>query len=220
MVSSSLIKPKIKRRSTLWYGRYDRCLVLRLKEAWTLRYNDHASINKIIYNRRKWRVSTGSGFNFSQEDQDNLHRALDWKLSNRDRVKIMVCSDYLYVYAADDAVLDEISGIPGMKTDYLCQVELRGQPGTISLRQSLYQNRTYLRWTKSSPEQRTTLRALLRVQTDIKISPSFNEFLDSVKDSYVCDYYYIDHNDPGILYMLELAVPGIIRKTVPITTYK
>jgi len=227
MDTSLSVKISTKKRSTLFFGKYEFCATIRLREAFVLRHRSHAVMDKVLQNRREWgqKMSQQPGswlwsrMDITEEESQNLHNVLDYIMSLGDSVKIMLHSDWLHLYTNDSSVGDQLIASYGKNSGQLSKAQLTGNPGAINLKRSDYQQRTYFRWSAVTLSQKNNLRTVLRNQTDIRLSPSLDAWLDSDTQLHLNDHYFVDHNDSGVLTLLALALGHIVRKTLPIKIY-
>ncbi|MGA0094728.1 MAG: squalene/phytoene synthase family protein [Chthoniobacterales bacterium] len=67
---------------------------------------------------------------------------------------------------------------------------------------------------------RADLDLFLEHQTEIRISPGMTKWLmrdkSDARGMYVPSGWFIDHNDSGEIFLLEMCVPRLVRKTVDI----
>ena len=228
-----------EQRTTPWYGEYLTSVRFYLHEAGCLRPGDHAGVDRRIKMRREWgrrqRTTPGSWWAMSWEpititDQDaaNLHHMLDFLDQHRGHHQVMIAQDWLYVYTNDPGMIDEICDLPYVNSSgkiiRITHCDLRGDPGSVYLRDSRHQYRTYLRGRKLEGRTARSLREYLHAQDSIRMSPSLREwgrFWQADQDyCFVYSHYFFDHSDTRITQMLGLISPNIVRKTQAIVTDK
>lgn len=222
-----MVKINRKKRNTLFFGKYEFCTTVEMPEAFVLRRKDHAIMDRVLQNRRDWGAKMAqqpgswlwSRIDITDDQIQNLHLVLDWILAQGDNIKITVSGDYLHVYTNNQALAESAAAVPGTKSLRIHQVQLVGDPAAVNLRQTDYKNRTYLRWSAMTLTQKQNLRTMLQNQTDIRLSPGLDQWLQTNHNLHLYDHHFIDHNDSGMLTLLALALGRVIRKTVPIKTY-
>lgn len=222
-----MAKLKTKKRNTLFFGKYEYCATAEMREAFVLRHRDHAMMDRVLQRRREWgrKMAQQPGswlwarLEMTEKDIKNLHATLDWIQEQKDSIKITVSGDWLHVYTHDQSLAEQVATLPGIKKSSVARVDLLGDPTAVNLRESLYQSRTYLRWTAVTLPQKQNLRKMLRSQTDIRMSPGLDWWLGDNKNLHLYDHYFIDHNDSGVLTLLALTLGRVVRKTLPIKTY-
>lgn len=198
-----------------------------MREAFVLRHRDHAMMDRVLQRRLDWGRKMAqqpgswlwSRLEMTGDEIQNLHVALDWILQQKDSIKVTVSGDWLHVYTQEQSLAEQVSALPGIKKSSVVRVDLLGDPDAVNLRESLYQSRTYLRWTAVTLAQKQNLRKMLRAQTDIRMSPGLDWWLGDNKNLHLYDHHFIDHNDSGVLTLLALVLGRVVRKTLPIKTY-
>jgi len=198
-----------------------------MREAFVLRHRDHAMVDRVIERRREWgrRMAQQPGswlwsrLEMTEDDIKNLHIMLDWILDQKDSIKVTVSGDWLHVYTQEQSLAEQVSELPGIQKSSVARVDLLGDPTAVNLQESLYQSRTYFRWTAVTLAQKQNLRKMLKAQTDIRMSPGLDWWLGDNKNLHLYDHHFIDHNDSGVLTLIALALGRVVRKTLPIKTY-
>lgn len=198
-----------------------------MREAFVLRNRDHAMMDRVLQRRLDWGRKMAqqpgswlwSRLEMTGDEIQNLHVALDWILQQKDSIKVTVSGDWLHVYTQEQSLAEQVSALQGIKKSSVVRVDLLGDPDAVNLRESLYQSRTYLRWTAVTLAQKQNLRKMLRAQTDIRMSPGLDWWLGDNKNLHLYDHHFIDHNDSGVLTLLALVLGRVVRKTLPIKTY-
>ena len=229
----SSLPTKAVKRTGPWYGKFDYCLTFRLDEAATLRNLNHSHIDRILEIRAGWgrrMITTNYGgswrgswvpLNITDETKKNLHEMCDFFQQEKSQHKIMIASDWIHVYTNDLDLLGRISGLPFLSRDrmYFSHHSTVGEPGTVYLKRARHQHRSYFRHFKQELEQANHLRKFLVAQENIRMSPSLQDWLQQDSRT-LYEYFFIDHDDTGVLIMLGLLDPRIIRKTLRISTDK
>ena len=146
----------------------------------------------------------------------------DWLINDQRERRMTIAGSWFYVYTNDRALVDDIAVLPWLDQGRmaLTEVELVGTPGTVRLQHARYQQRTYLRSTLLDQRLRDNLTNLLLNQEDLRLSPALQHWLHHSRWNRTYDYHFIDHNGDGILTMLALLSPRLIRRTMPIVADK
>lgn len=218
-------------RSSLFFGQYQYCYSGYLYDLTCLRgVKDSRSVVAQLYAARQYRTWRSHNWGGSwapnsttvmpdvQETEKNLLIAFDTIQSFRD-IKIVYCYDFAYIYNNDltpilNSDLPRILSRVQIKSADLCIA-----PGTVPLKSSSYSLRTYLRNKMLTDNQIEILGNFITSQSDSRASPSLRETI-WFKYRWLRSNYFIDHNSSTLPLMLELAVPGIIRKTLDIVIAK
>lgn len=206
-----------------------------MPEAHSLRHYSHDAIDHSIEIRRKWskKINFGGSWsgvgawnliNVTDEDISDLHDLLDFFLQDSRDKKTVFSTHYLYFYTNDLDLLqdlsDRISSTNSGKVIESYRVDLVGQPGSVGLKDPKHQYRTYFKHRQLSEKQAVTIKRFLDSQTEIKLSPTLRSWTNTQNWFYSSANYFFDHDDMGVVYMLALINPDIIRKTMPIISTK
>lgn len=223
---------KIQDRSSLYHGRYQysvsayqfECLALRGAET-PEQVLDRVAVERTM---RDWRSKNFGGSWIYHQNREKItdeesSRALletHYRLQGLDDVKaVFTVYDFFYLYCNDlQPVLD--SGL----LEHAAQVEIRQaalltQPGTIKLRSSPWLYRTYFREKLIGESNMAILRNLLYSQSELRITDRFRESLDRGY-RYLFANYFVDHSSSSLPLLIELALPGAVRKTLDIVIAK
>jgi hypothetical protein len=226
------ITEKTQERNELWFGRYDHCVRLKLDEASALKTLDHDHIDRTMLIRKRWRTTKinygGSWASASQRlitDAmiENLHQMCDFFLAQADQDRrITIMNSMLYVYSRSRDLAEKLWRLPLITPDselQLIRIQLRGQPGTVILKSPRHRYRSYFNTTKLSLDEACGLKNYLENQEGIRISSSLQDWMET-NWVYLRDYYFLDHDHPSTMQMLQLIAPGTVRKTLPIVADK
>lgn len=230
-MTSSNLSPKTKQRTNRFYGRWDYCLKAFQTEFFCLRNLDHDRIDHIVRMRQEWgrtlqqRSQPGSwawvGTNITDDDVANLHAMCEFLLTDKRERKLVISGGWFYIYTNDVSLVQAVSALPWLDKTLMewTQVALIAQPNTVVLKTPAHQYRTYLRSIALDTQQKKNLQTVLE-SLDVRIGPALARWFTRDSWTRTLDYHFIDHDDDRWLLMLSLVVPGIIRKTVPITQHK
>ena len=224
----------IKSRTQLWFGRYDHCVRFSMPEASVLRYLSHKKIERIIGLRREWgkrmmnSAQPGSWLRawtkveITDQHVEDLHTMCDFLVADtRDR-KLVISSDTVHLYTTDPSLVKDVMSMPYIQDPVYTRAVAVGTPNTVRLKNPRYAFRSYFRQQLITPEQKTSLATFLTAQDDVRLSPTLKWAIEheANKSLRFFEYYFIDHDDQGVITMLGLILPGAIRKTVPIVIDK
>lgn len=223
--------PKLHRRNALYYGQYRWCLRGYQPEFHCLRQLDHTRIDRIMRARKEWgrQIHTrqpGSWYwsqlEITDADVANLHSMCDFLLDDDRERKLVISGSWFYFYANDLSFLHAVMALPWLDQDRLkcTEVELHGQPNAVIRQQARHRMRSYLRSMILDERKRTTLVNILGQQEHIRLSPSLQYWVDHPRWNRVLDYHFIDHDDSGMITLLSLIEPLLIRRTLPIVEHK
>lgn len=225
---------KTQRKTSLWFGKYNHSVKFLLPEAFVLRKLDHDNIDHIIHKRKEWgrKLSVtvpqpGSWLYWQRLDItdnqiSNLHKFCDFLINDNRPRKIKFFGDWVYLYTTDKSLIDDVCDLDYIdkKTIMLSQIEQVGTPGTVLLKNAKKTYRSYFYNRPIDSKQRESLERFLSNQEDLRMGPALMSALARGSTKKLFDYYFIDHNDFGMITMINLIVPGCIRKTMPIKADK
>ena len=136
--------------------------------------------------------------------------------NNKDFIKLTInYGGWGHLYVNDLNHINQLFSINGVTYDKITQVVINRPRDTVLLKHSKYQLRTYFRDLHLTSQQQGQLKHFLQSQEDFRLSPGLADFVDNYY-LYTYRYHFIDHNRDSDLLMLEMIVPGIIRKTLKI----
>lgn len=219
-----------KSRSSLFYKSYRWGVNWGQDEIAVLRYSlDYNHVNMAFKRMQKHR-ELSYGFSgtlpwtkiISQETIDQVHKVRQFLLNAH--CKRVLSRDEITVYTNDIEFRDQLSkficdNIVGHVRITEAQVCYPDQ--SVQIREPQHKFRTYFKTRQLSKKTKNQLLQWLAAQgSDIRLGPALNAFVMGYNNpwrlDWLQDYYFIDHNDLGYSTMLNLLVPGTIRKTVSI----
>lgn len=230
-MNSSSPAPKLLTRSQPYFGQWHLCLRGYQAEMHCLRELNHARIDNIMTARREWGRKIqlrqpGSWYwaalDITPEDVDNLHSMCDFLLADQRPRKLVISGSWFYLYTNDPTLVEHMSRLPWLDASRLTvtQIEIKGQPGTVMLKQPRWRKRSYFRSMILDDARRSSLARVLGQQQSIRLGPSLAQWIQHPKWSRTLDHHFIDHDDDAILTLLGLVEPRLIRRTLPIVENK
>lgn len=215
-------------KDRLYFDQYEYCLNFKLEELAVLRELDHSSIDRDLVNRADWRQRTanfggswrGTKGKITEQHRVNCHAFCDVLLSKQD-YKLIIYSDWGYMYSNDLVMLRQIEQLSYLHAAGMKRVHVDIPRGSILIKSSKHQYRSYFHEGRVTADQRDQLRNFLANQQDIRTGPGLQRFLNSAQSYYYMNpNMFIDHNGQGIVTMLGLMMPRAIRKTLDIVSDK
>lgn len=237
----SNLETKTKKTARLFFNQYRYSLRFKIANLWALRspvqdldgYLD--SITNSFYMRRNNLASRfvqgrNPGGNWSMpwpyltdqalKDLLQLASVLHPHVAHS---KLQIYGDWGYLYSNDVEFLIEVANLPTIYHKSLCEAEPVYDPGSVGLRNPNRSWRSYFRETRLDLERGAKLKNFLLQQQDIDLCPSLKQWTTNEKQhrytrssDYVARHWFLDHDESGILLMIELVCPNVIRKTLPI----
>lgn len=221
MIDSIKIEKQLRDRK--YYDQFGYVAKFLLPEVSALRYNlDHDHIDQQLDYREHYRqINWGGSWQhigkpITNDVRSNCHKFCDFLLSRSLNYKFLIFDTHIGHYYTD--VLDEINKLTTLSYIKVLNVKqaLVDLPrNSIKLKKSDYKYRTYFSNQHLSSEQKNNLTNFLVSRTDVRLSPSLTEYI-SKSHKYICDNFFVDHNDSGFLTFLTLVSSIKIKKTVDI----
>lgn len=228
-------KTTIKDR--LFYNKYQYGIGFKLDEANCLRELSHERIDWFIERRKLWReisqqrLSKYNNINagtilmrrereITDDTVKNLHKLADMLLACSVDYKLVVTVNQAYVYTNDLSLIEQLDNSDFLLQKSYSQAQVVRPRDTVQLKNPKYCSRSYLKSLNLTPQQRDNLENFLYNQQEhLRISPALTRWID-LPFNRVQDYYFIDHTGEQWITMLNLVVPGLIRKTMQIIPAK
>lgn len=227
-------KFKIVKKDRWFYDRFEYCLSFCLDEISCLRELSHENIDEFIQRRRIWREITLQRQNkysvgniltrrtkpITDETVNNLHVLAEILLNSPSEYKLVVSVDYGWIYSNDLKLLSNIDSLDFLQHRCYTRAQVTRAKDTVQLKKSNYKFRSYFRAIKLTAQQKDHLMDFLYNQRDqVRVSSALQRWID-LPFNRVQDYFFVDHSTENWLTMLSLVQPGLIRKTMQITTAK
>ena len=209
-------KPIKVPRNSLYYGQWQYVVQFRLQDASFLRVLKHARIDESIGYRNEWIKRYQRPNAVSAEAQENLHLACDYLLSRKHPFKKVICSHYVSVYTNNIEDFDDLDTIPTCEVKYANQAEVVLAPDAVTLKNPQHSFRTYFRERWLTDTELANLRRYFQTRKDMfRLSPGFHKLMSGHR-MWVMSNYFVDHDEPQADLLINMAIPGLVRKTLPI----
>jgi hypothetical protein len=203
-------------RNQLFFGQYRYCVSFFLKNVSVLRELDPIKALKSIHYRNTWAPAGDFRQKITQEEQHELIRVCDYLLSRPTPFKRIVTTHAMYLYTNNPADFKDLNGVGGLVVTNCTQVNVSLQPDAVTLKNPRHSYRTFFRerWLKNHELQ--NLREYFQARPDqFRLSPGFQLFVEG-RRMWLMNNYFVDHNEPQADFLINMAVPGIVKKTLPI----
>jgi hypothetical protein len=215
LLDSPMLEIKTAPRDRLYYKDYHYSAQFYLPHAPAIRSLKHKGIDEYVSYRQGYTTSWNRPVNI--ENTLLLHTMCDLFLAFREPHKRMVYQSHVYFYTNCLEDLESIANHPGVKFFEATKADVCLPLDVVLLKEPKHKYRTYLKERWIPDEQTPILRKfLLNRQNLYGFTPLFKSRLTHWDRFYTLSHFFIDHDDPKDLLMLELVVPGLIRKTMPI----
>ena len=203
-------------RSTLYFHKWQYVILLILPEASFLRVLTHKNIDQAITYRNQWIANRGGRDPISSDTRKILHDACNYLSTRANPFKKVVCGNGLWLYTNNPEDFEDIDSIPTSEILYINQAEVTLNPNVVTLKNPRHAFRTYFRERWISNNDLSILRRYFDTRRDIfRLGPGFAKLVTGSR-MWLMSNYFVDHDEPRADFLINMAVPGIVRKTLPI----
>lgn len=207
-------------RDRLFYDQYEYGVCISVVEASCLRAKTHSELLRMVEyrnNARRQYYSSTSKKVIEGEVLEDLITAFDFLDQHRDRIKLIVSYNVMYVYSNDTLLLEKITQQHWARFRSAVQARVNLPRDVVLLTNPQYRYRSYFKDKALDENQASMLLNFLESRSDIySITRSFRANLNRWRRPYIPRHLFVDHNDIKDITMLNLVVPGLIRKTLTV----
>jgi len=215
-LGSQMSDPVAVPRSTLYYQAWRYVILFLLPEASFLRELRHEKIDQTIGYRNEWIARRGGAKHVSLTEQQILHDACDYLLTRTHPFKKVVCGNGIWLYTNNPEDFEDIAIIPTGQVLYINQAQVTLTPNAVTLKNPRHAFRTYFRERWLTNDELTTLRRYFDTRREIfRLGPGFAKLVQG-RRMWLAANFFVDHDEPCADFLINMAVPGIVRKTLPI----
>ena len=176
----------------------------------------HERINQSSRYRNEWIARRGGARHISPTVQQILHDACDYLLTRAHPFKKVVCGNGIWLYTNNPEDFADIVSIPTGEILYINQAEVTLTANAVTLKHPKHAFRTYFRERWLSNDDLAILRRYFDTRRDIfRLGPGFANLVTG-RRMWLMSNYFVDHDEPRADFLINMAVPGIVRKTLPI----
>lgn len=231
-LTSLKFKPVSKDR--LFYDRFEYSIGFYLEEVSCLRILDHASVDDMIRRRRQWREVAKQRWitgqrnstilakglrEITDETVANLHALAELLLTAPKEYKLVVSINQAHVYTNDLLLINRLDRMPVLSYKTYTQAVVSRPKDTIALKRPRHKFRSYFKLHNLTAQQKDHLAAFLEQQSQVRVCPALRHWM-AFPYTRLQDYFFVDHDSESWLTMLNLVVPGAVRKTMHIIPAK
>ena len=210
------MKFKTVERNQLFFGQYQYCIAWYLKDVSVLRELDAVKALRAIQYRNQWSPNANYRQRITEEEQHDLIRACDWLLAREHPFKRTVSNHMMYIYTNHPEDFKDLGTVGDSVVCNCTQVNVTLQPDAVTLKNPRHSYRTFFRERWLRDHELRNLREYFRARVDqFRLSPGFRMLVDG-KRMWLMGSYFVDHNEPQADFLINMAVPGIVKKTLPI----
>lgn len=208
-----------------------------MSEASALRDLDENQINSTLDRRHQWRMaaqqrwqSQGMAWTaispprlssgITPETRHNLLEIAQVLNQTTAKFKHVTGVQNVWIYTNDLSLFDSLSNLNSIRGAMFTQAIVARPRNTVCLKNPQWGTRTYFRNLNLTAKEKQHIQNFLENNRDnLRASPALLRWCD---DGYLRlqDWYFVDHTDPGLLLLLNLIRPGLIRKSQPIIADK
>ena len=205
------LTPVVVPRDRLYYGQWSYCITWNFPFAQLLRSLDLQIMDRAIH----WRNSYYKD-KVAQPQRAELYRAVDYLKSRPNPYRKVVSSNTIWFYTNTP---NDFADIDSIKTGQLVStvvIDVCLPLNTLLRKNPTHKFRTYFQGKSLDKIRQETLKRyfITRAGT-FRLSPSFEQMVHSPR-SWIADHFFVDHDDQRDAFLINIACPGIIRKTMPI----
>ena len=216
LLGSQMSEPIVVARSTLYFHTWQYVVLFHLPEASFLRELKHEKIDQSIAYRNEWIARRGGAKTITPTEQQILHDACDYLLTRTHPFKKVVCGNGIWLYTNNLEDFEDIAIIPTGQVLYINQALVTMTPNAVTLKYPRHAFRTYFRERWLTNDELSTLRRYFDTRRDIfRLGPGFARLVQG-RRMWVASNHFVDHNEPNADFLINMAVPGVVRKTLPI----
>ena len=209
-------EPIVVPRSSLYFHKWQYVILFLLPEASFLRVLAHKNIDQSITYRNQWIASRSGRDPISSDTREILHDACDYLLTRANPFKKVVCGNGLWLYTNNPEDFEDIVTIPTGEILYINQALVNMTPDAVTLKNPRHAFRTYFKERWLSNDDLSILRRYFATRTDMfRQGPGFANLVKG-RRMWLMSNYFVDHNEPNADFLINMAVPGVVRKTLPI----
>ena len=210
------MKFKTVERNQLFFGQYRYCISFMLRHANVLRDLDPIKVLKSIQQRNAWAPATHYRTKISEEEQHDLIQVCDYLLARTHPFKRTVSTHIMYIYTNDPSDFRNLNGVGGLVVCNRTQVNVSLQTDAVTLKNPRHAYRTFFRERWLKDYELRNIREYFQARSDqFRLSPGFQLLVDG-RRMWLMSNYFVDHNEPQADVLISMAVPGIVKKTLPI----
>ena len=215
-LGSRMSKPVVVPRSTLYFHAWRYVILFHLPEASFLRDLRHEKIDQTIAYRNEWIARRGGAKHISPTEQQILHNACDYLLTRANPFKKVVCGNGIWLYTNNPEDFEDIAIIPTGRILYINQAEVTLTANAVTLKHPRHSFRTYFRERWLTNDELSILRRYFDTRRDMfRLGPGFAKLVQG-RRMWIASNHFVDHDEPRADFLINMAVPGIVRKTLPI----
>jgi len=213
---NSQMKFRKDARSSLFYNEFRYCIAWHIKHAHMLRVLNTAQIQQRIHYRNGTTRDLYRNSPVTEDQAQTLLEACDYLNSRLNPYRKNVSTSHVWFYTNHPADFDRLESFEGSRIESGTEADVCLEPGVVTLTRPQHEYRTYFkeRWL-GSDQLSTIIRYFGSRATQFRLSPGFRMLVEGQR-IWMTANHFVDHNEPHADFLINLACPGIVRKTLPI----
>jgi hypothetical protein len=217
LLDSQTLEIKTEARDRLYYKDYHYSAQFYLQNASAIRHLKHDVIDDYVSHRTRLNSYSNWDRPVTADSKQQLHNVCDLFLAFREPFKKMVYHSHIYFYTSCLEDLELVYNHPDISYFQATKADVCLPLDVVLLKEPKHKYRTYLKERWIPDEQTPVLRKFLLNRENLySFTPLFKSRLSTSERFYIMSHFFIDHDDPKDLLMLEMVIPGLVRKTMPI----
>jgi len=202
-------------KNSLFYNQYKYCITWHLPHAHMLRQTSMPSLLERLYIRNS-NVHLYYKSPVKDHEQEALIETCEYLNSQPNPFRKSVNSSTMWIYTNHPDDFKHLGAIEGSRVEYCTEADVCLQPGVVTLNNPQHQYRTYFKDRWLSREQLASVVRYFSTRSDqFRMAPSFQDLVAG-RRMWMTSNHFVDHNEPGAELLINLACPGLVRKTLPI----
>lgn len=217
MTMSFAFDPVEISRDRLFFDCYQYGMCFRFYHSGRMRSLDHAAIKKSVAWARNSALLTQRDIITDHYLQHMLDLS-DAITAITQPFKRVVYSDWQYFYTNCPEIFAGLAAMPGVKYTTYTKAVIDRPRDTVILQHSDYAWRSYFQ-ERMYPQEQIALLSnfILSRDQQFKITNTWRERLPQ-KWCYINRSFFVDHHDQRDALLLNMVIPGCVRKTLPIVS--
>jgi hypothetical protein len=203
-------------RDRLFFDQYRYSMRFRFRNSGRMRVLTHEAINQSV-DLASMMARLNPKISVSDDTKHRLLAMCDLLNSITVPHKRIVYSDWQYFYTNDPEFFVQLEQFPGVDYVNYFEANLIKLRDTVMLKESAFKWRTYFKDRFYQEDQTATfINFLLSRPQQFRVTDLQRRRMQNNKYFYITRSMFVDHHDQRDALLLNLAVPGCVRKTLPI----
>jgi len=210
------MKSKTAQRNSLFYNQYRYCIAWHMTHAHMLRVLDTEQVKQRIEYRNGTTYQQRKNIRVMEDQTITLLEACDYLSSRPNPFRKNVSTSIIWFYTNHPEDFDRLAAFENSRVESISEADVCLEPGVVTLTRPRHNYRTYFRERWLSSDQVSTIQRYFGARTDqFRLSPGFRMLIEGTR-MWMTANHFVDHNEPQADFLINMACPGIVRKTLPI----